>query len=194
MPKSRKRKRPAVKAAPPKLPGPPKKWFPRAIKFGSGLAAAIALAAAVVGLLFLWPRVTVDPEGPVDPSNPRQISFKITNTGFIPLKNAQPALGLCEIWFGPPKNLPERCEKSLGTRFRKPQWFVKTLARDESVKIRIDDLFNIQPPAEFGAADISIRVDFNPWIIPIQYAVEFRFQTRIETNGMLSWIPRPLDK
>jgi hypothetical protein len=73
-------------------------------------------------------------------------------------------------------------------------WFIKTLARDEATKIRIDDLFNIHAPAKFGAADISIVVTFNPWIVPYRYTIEYRFRTRAERDGNLSWIPRPLDK
>jgi hypothetical protein len=65
-------------------------------------------------------------------------------------------------------------------------------ARDETTKIRIDDLIAAR---SLAAADISVGVDFNIWIIPwLQVELQYRFQTRLEKDGKLSWIPRPLDK
>jgi hypothetical protein len=73
-----------------------------------------------------------------------------------------------------------------------PQWRVRWFARDETTKIRIDDLIAAR---SLAAADISVGVDFNIWIIPwLQVELEYRFQTRLEKDGKLSWIPRPLDK
>jgi len=148
----------------------------------------------IVGLIVFWPRLIVEAVGQIDPLRPFPITFKITNTGFIPLDSVQPAIGLCDFWTGSPKNLPDQCNGPLGSYLQMPQWFVSTLARDETTEVRLDDLFNIIPPAQFGAADISIKVAFNPWIVPIHWQREFRFQTRPERDGKLSWIARPLNK
>jgi len=130
----------------------------------------------------------------IDPSHPHPISFKITNTGFIPLWNLQPEFRLCEFDTNPPHNLPDRCVGHLGSILIMPQWFVSELARDETDELRFDDLFNVQPPAQFGAADISIVLKFNPWFVPTNFTIEKRFQTHLEDDGKLSWIPRPLNK
>src|ERR1700722_4227549 len=58
------------------------------------LAAAIVAgggAAAVTPL----PGVTVDPEGPLDPSNPYPISFEIADANLIPLHNVNAYLVIC---------------------------------------------------------------------------------------------------
>ena len=165
-------------------------WIP----LPSRLFAGFLAICTIVGLIVFWPRLIVEAVGQIDPLRPFPITFKITNTGFIPLDSVQPAIGLCDFWTGSPKNLPDQCNGPLGSYLQLPQWFVSTLARDATTEVRLDDLFNIIPPAQFGAADISIKVAFNPWIIPIRWQREFRFQTRLEQDGKLSWIARPLNK
>jgi len=164
-------------------------WIP----LPSRLFAGFLAICTIVGLIVFWPRLIVEAVGQIDPLRPFPITFKITNTGFIPLESVQPAIGLCDFWTGSPKNLPDQCNGPLGS-YQMRQWFVSTLARDETTEVRLDDLFNIIPPAQFGAADISIKVAFNPWIVPIHWQREFRFQTRPERDGKLSWIARPLNK
>ena len=165
-------------------------WIP----LPSRLFAGFLAICTIVGLIVFWPRLIVEAVGQIDPLRPFPITFKITNTGFIPLDSVQPAIGLCDFWTGSPKNLPDQCNGPLGSYLQMPQWFVSTLARDATTEVRLDDLFNIIPPAQFGAADISIKVAFNPWIIPIRWQREFRFQTRLERDGKLSWTARPLNK
>jgi len=165
-------------------------WIP----LPSRLFAGFLAICTIVGLIVFWPRLIVEAVGQIDPLRPFPITFKITNTGFVPVESVQPAIGLCDFWTGSPKNLPDQCNGPLGSYLQMPQWFVSTLARDETTEVRLDDLFNIIPPAQFGAADISIKVAFNPWIVPIHWQSEFRFQTRLERDGKLSWIARPLNK
>jgi hypothetical protein len=71
---------------------------------------------------------------------------------------------------------------------------VKELSRDESQEIRLEDLLAVKAPAIFGGADISIVLYFQPWFAPIPWSLEYRFQTRLEGDGKLSWVPRPLNK
>jgi hypothetical protein len=76
-----------------------------------------------------------------------------------------------------------------------PQWHVNWLARDEPTQVRFDDAIAIKAPGMFGAADISVGIEFNIWYVPfLRVPIEYRFQTRMEKNGKLSWIPRPLNK
>jgi hypothetical protein len=66
-------------------------------------------------------------------------------------------LGVCEIFYGEPKNLPERCNKIL-TYFDFTPWFAKKLAPDEAYTIHLDELLNVRG-GKFGAADISIKMN-----------------------------------
>jgi hypothetical protein len=174
MPRSRGRRRPPTRPPP---PPPPKKdhWqfvTPRR------LWSAILAFCTLLGVIVLWPRITIDPDrSQIDPLHPFPVSFTIRNTGFIPLENLRIDLGLCTIWTGPPMTLPDRCQK-VRSYLYKPEWRARRLARDEPFQIRLDDLLNIVPPAELGAADISVRATFYPWIIPYNFQIEHRFQTR----------------
>jgi hypothetical protein len=82
----------------------------------------------------------------------------------------------------------------LQTRLKQEQWFAKELAKDETITIRLDDPFHIFPPAKFGGADISIIIEYDLWIVPKRFRTEFRYVTRVENDGRLSWVPRPVNK
>jgi hypothetical protein len=156
------------------------------------------IVGAVVGLLIFLPRVTVEPAGQIDPSSPYPIPFTIINTGIIPLMNLQPAVGLCSVTLTmekkPPQSPPDSCAGSLGTRFVMPQWFIRKLSMDERHVVRFDDVFDITEGVKLAAADISIIIQYDPWMLPIRREKEFHFATRFEKDGKLSWIPRPLEK
>jgi hypothetical protein len=90
--------------------------------------------------------------------------------------------------------MKEECRTDTNSIIKMKDWMSGSLARDESQQIRIDDFFPIGPPAKLGGADISIVVDFNPWFVPITWRLEYRFQTRAEADGSMSWVPRPVGK
>jgi hypothetical protein len=54
--------------------------------------ALVAVAITLAGAFFFLPRVTVEPSGPYDPSNPSPITFTISNVNIIPLRNIDVAL------------------------------------------------------------------------------------------------------
>lgn len=174
----------------PKWQGKSKDNQPRIYKVVVYIVAIIGLAASIVTFL---PRITVDAGVQIDPGKPYPIPFTITNAGVVPITSVQPAIGLCSFWTEP-KTQSGTCEKSLATRLVMPQWFVHELKKDEKHVIRLDDLFRIAHPARFGGADISIVISYYLWIIPFQREIEFRFVTRKEIDGMLSWVPQPLNK
>src|ERR1700733_8772501 len=124
MPRSGKDREREKQRQPKPLPQKPRRVWTFASKAFAGVLAVCTLLGAVV----LWPRVTIEPEGQIDPSHPYPIAFKITNTGFVPLRDVQPFIGVCEFWPGEPKNLPDRCAGSLGSRFVMPQWHIRWLA------------------------------------------------------------------
>jgi hypothetical protein len=195
MPKSKTRKKEEKCRSRSKLPESRLPWWKRHWK---GIAAIAGTIAAVVGflsaLVTFLPRLTVEPAGQIDPSSPYPISFTIANIGIVPLSEVQPALGVCDIIYGEPKNLPERCVK-IGTFLMFDPWAVKVLAADERYTIQLDEALNIK--AKFGAADIAIKIGYYPWKLtswPFRITREFRFQTRLGDEGKLSWKARPLEK
>ena len=157
--------------------------------------AVILFLLGVSGLsvIGLWPRLTVDPGGQIDPITLSPIQFTITNTGFLSLSNVRPMLGICQLGFGRPLDSSFRCESPIPSKLVPRAWFARTLARDERHTIRLDDLFNVNPSLPFTGADISIAFSLDLWFIP-RPTKEFRFVTRLERDGKFSWIQRPLDK
>ncbi|MGO8952084.1 MAG: hypothetical protein ACLP1W_19250 [Rhodomicrobium sp.] len=194
MPVSRKRKPPAkTKGHPARREQSTTHWSTLK-KISAALVATVGFVAAAVTFL---PRVTVDPEGSLDPSSPYPISFRITNTGIIPLSDVQPILGICEFVVDIPKRMVDRCNGPLQSKlvpFPASIWHVNRLAMDEKYSIRLDDFLKIASSATFGGANISIIIEYRPWILPLHREKEFRFITRLESDGKLSWLSRPVDK
>ncbi|MGQ0445118.1 MAG: hypothetical protein ACT4O2_08345 [Beijerinckiaceae bacterium] len=194
MSKSRKRKPTAKSIRPLKSQGRSSGHWSTGRKWVSGISAVFsAIGLASAGATFL-PHLTIDPGGAIDPSKPYPVPFTITNRSIIPLSDVQPSLGICEIYYGEPKNLAERCGK-MRTYFSFTPWFVHKIAPDETYTIHLDEFLNVK--GKFGAADISIKVEYYPWILtfwPFRNEKEFRFQTRLGSDGKLWWKDRPLEK
>ena len=194
MSKRLKRKRRTITTLPQESPRKSRRYWSIFLRALGGMTFCLGLAASVATFL---PRITVDSPPQIDPLSPYPIPFTITNIGLVPLVNVQPAIGICELWT---KRTSESshdsrpCEGSIRGRIMMDKWFIKELRADERHLIRLDDLFHIKPPARFGGADISIIVSYQPWLIPFKREFEFRFFTREEKDGTLSWTPRPLDR
>jgi hypothetical protein len=161
----------------------------------------VTLITLVVPFL---PHVTVEPVTPTefDSSNLSRISFVIANTGVISLTDVQPTLGVCGILMGQqPQEISDWCAGPLTYQFHFQQWFAKTLGVDERYTIRLDDVIALpktsRPYHFLSAADLSILVHFHPWYLkfwPFNMEREFRFKTKLEADGKLSWEARPVEK
>jgi hypothetical protein len=164
--------------------------------FWKNVGAVIMTIVALSGIsaIALWPRVTVEPGGQIDPTQASPIYFTIANGGLIPLWNVKPRLGICEIQVGEPTDLVDRCEKGILSALVPTSWFASSLAMDEKQTLRLDDAIKIAAPMKFGGANISIGVEYQPWFIPIRRNKEFRFSTKLERDGKMSWVQRPLNK
>ncbi len=156
------------------------------------LATAVFVSGAAAALMFL-PGVTVDPEGPLDPSSPYPISFRISDSNFIPLHNVNAYLVIC---YAVPVPVPpaQGCQPPYRTRLFKAGWRDHVLASDRSFTITLDDFMRFIAPEKLGGADISIIVEYQPGIIPLRQEKEFRFATAPRVDGKLDWVSRPLEE
>jgi hypothetical protein len=158
------------------------------IVFSAGL---IGFASAIATLL---PRLTIDPDAG-DTVKPLATTFRIKNTGFIPLSNVQPMIGVCTFKLGTIEfggSTQNSCGGSLKRiSYINKMWFAKWLTMDETLVLRIDDMIT---GVNFLGADISIAVEYQPWIFPWTQTFEFRFETRKEVDGTWTWTPRPLTR
>jgi hypothetical protein len=80
---------------PPTGPGHPRRFR---LTLGGVFAAILAICTLVGAAAIFYPRLVVDPEQQeIDRYNTDHLSFKIRNTGYIPLFNVTPMLGVCDI-------------------------------------------------------------------------------------------------
>jgi hypothetical protein len=156
------------------------------------LAAAVLAGGTAAALMYL-PGVTVDPAGPLDPSNPYPISFTISDANVIPLHNVDVYLVICYAVAAPAPSAPT-CQPPYKTRKFKAGWRGHALPADQPFTIALDDFLRFAPPAKFGGADISIIVEYQPWFVPLRQEREFRFATELGTDGKLYWASRPADE
>jgi hypothetical protein len=155
------------------------------------LAAAALSGGAAAAVMYL-PGVMVVSEGPVDPSNPYPISFDISDANFIPLNNVNAYLVICYAVAAPAPPARE-CQPPYNIRIFKAGWRDHALSADRKFSIVLDDFLRFTAPARFGGADISIFVEYQPWLFPVREEKEFRFATEPRIDGKLEWISRPAD-
>jgi hypothetical protein len=77
--------------------------------------------------------------------------------------------------------------------FSPPTWRAKILSVDEKLTLRFDDYVN-QRGMIVEYADIAIGIKYHPWLLPWTREKQFRFVTRKEADGKMTWIPMPLEK
>jgi hypothetical protein len=152
------------------------------------LAAAAFVGGATAAVVFL-PGVTVDAQGPVDPSNPYPISFMIGDANLIPLNNVNAYLVICYVAAVPTPPVPV-CQPPFDTRLFKAGWRGHSLGAHEPFTVTLDDFLRLAAPAKFGGADISIIVEYQPWLFPVRQEKEFRFATQPGIDGKLYWTAR----
>jgi hypothetical protein len=178
----------------PELPGRTSKDTAAALKRNRSLRAlaAAVLAGGTAAAVMYLPGVTVDPEGPVDPAKPYPISFDISDANFIPLENVNAYLVICYAVAAPAPPAPI-CQPPYKMRKFKAGWRDHSLSADRPFTIVLDDFLRFDAPARLGGADISIVVEYQPWLFPIREEKEFRFVTAPRIDGKFEWISRPVD-
>jgi hypothetical protein len=179
----------------PEAQGPTSKDRQAALKRNRSLRslAAVALAGGAVAAVMYLPGVTVDPEGPVNPSNPYPISFTISDANFIPLENVNAYLEICYVVAAPAPAM-HTCQRPDKTLLFKADWRNHSLSTDQQFSITLDDFLRFAAPTKFGGADVSIIVEYQPLVFPIRQERTFRFATELGTDGKLYWISRSVDE
>jgi hypothetical protein len=170
------------------------------IVFWTTLPLTVAAAA-----LFFLPRITVEPSGPYDPSQPTPLIFTIINTNIVPLRNVQVGLGVCYFDLGGTKirspesgngEIPKDCSGPSGEIINITGWFFHWLDVDEKAQIPIESGIKngIDPRQQIDHANITIAVAYSPWWAPWRNIRQFRFVTRKLSDGKTYWSPEPLNK
>ena len=126
---------------------------------------AVLWLTIVTSALFFLPRVTVDPSGPYDPSNPLPTTFTISNNNIVPLRDVQVFLGLCYV--APSMAAPPQPECNGPSLSRLVKWKIKWLDVDEKYQIAMEDLLRTPDgKTQIEKANITIGITYTPWWMP----------------------------
>jgi hypothetical protein len=155
-----------------------------------GLSVVMTLLAG--GFYFL-PRVTVEPSGAYDPANPSSITFTISNINIVPLRDVQAGVGVCSVAL--PKSPiifhGQQCNGPATAIFHPPSsWYVKWLDVDEKWQIAMEEEFI--GPHQIENANVTIVITYTPWRMFWRTTKQFRFVTKIRSDGKIYWTPTPL--
>ena len=184
MPESRGRK--AKRTAGPKTPKKPPP--PSKSRWGWVLKALGAVVSAI-GLLALLPAVTVEPSNAPEASNPFSGVFKIANAQFYPIQRVRVQAYLWCVRMGAGTNTtrPSLCIKGniAGSR---PEWNQDIPARGSRQIVAGEVLYGT--PNALMYAELSIKVSYQPWFLPISFEREDQFYTRRKDNGDIEWLSK----
>lgn len=166
----------------------------RGWSWGTSLGWGISVAGLAITLLVFWPRITVDPDGEIDPADTKSMAFRLTNSGILTLRDVRPALGVCEIsGFPAGDDHPiQTCSGPLQSYAFIKAWRASAITIDEHPTIRLWDAIGLNNGSRVTRADISIKVFYFDWMWPIEFQKEFRFTTTQLANGKLVWTPMPI--
>jgi hypothetical protein len=148
-------------------------------------AGGFTAVGTIASLLVLLPRVTVNVDDPIEPSNSMSASFTIANNSIIPLWDAGAALAFRRI-AAPALGVYLESVAPMGTTFLRPSWLHHKLAMDEHFTVTPAELVSYATEG-----DIWIVVSYQPWFLPIRCEKRFHFVTRPESNGRSYWFAMP---
>lgn len=140
----------------------------------------IVAISVLVSLFILWPRLTINLGEVVDRTNPFYSSFRLSNDGYVPIKNIR---FKCEM-----KKVSLKDNSSFtNCSFTFSNYFIQSLNTSESTTIRFDNFFNKNMSVSF--ARIEVVVSYNPFIFPLLFKKVQQFETLQDSNGELFWVP-----
>lgn len=172
------------------------------------LWSSVAMTLVAGGFFFL-PRVTVEPSGPYDSLNPSPITFRVSNTNIIPLKNVDFSIGICFLSLRPGKGVEFRgegsgfenkakdCNGPAQSKLVFAPWSIKWLDVDEKYEIALEEALKSRsdPRMQIERANMTIGITYTPWRLPfLRSTREFRFVTTERSDGKIYWVPVPLNR
>jgi hypothetical protein len=138
-----------------------------------GIAGLVIGIVGLAGLISLWPSLSIEPLAPIDSKQPFSVPFKVTNSGYLPIKDLEPFCYVHSVKVG-----GHTFTANLMTN---KNWATAHLERGESITIVSNFIHSDVMPAE---ADIAIAVDYKPWGMPFK---TMRAVSRFVGHFGLTW-------
>jgi len=153
------------------------------------LVTILSVVSAIVGILALLPDVTIEPASAPEASNPFSGVFKVANGQIYPIEHVhiEAYLWCVKMGAGIDPTPPSVCEKG-NIPSSRSQWN-QDIAPHGSRQIIAGELLYGTPRALLYA-EISIKVSYRPWFLPISLEREDRFYTRRKDNGDIEWLSK----
>lgn len=161
---------------------------PRRSRWG-WLITAFTLLAGAVGFLVLLPAVMIEPSNAPETSNPFSGVFKVMNEQFYPLQHVhiQAYLWCVKMGTGTDTSRPSMCEKG-NIASSRPEWNKDIAPHGSRQIIAGEALYGTSHAILY--AEISMKMSYTPWFLPIQLEREDTFYTRRKDNGDVEWLSK----
>lgn len=121
----------------------------------ANVGLGLTILGVLLGLISLWPSLTVSVNTPTDPAQPFSVPFQITNASYIPLKDVKIYCYIHRVRIG---GLTVKSSLLYNNN-----WRAAELGRGESITIISKVIYAPILPAE---ADIVIVADYKVWGLP----------------------------
>ncbi|MGB7220238.1 MAG: hypothetical protein WBD07_15675 [Vicinamibacterales bacterium] len=139
--------------------------------------AVVGAVGTLVGLVQIWPRVDLTPGQPLDTATPFSVPFVLTNVGYFPITNISADCSIRAVILETQTRIDDN-----GGNIAIP---FPTLAPSQAMTLICP--FNQLVPVgrgTFPILDVSLLVQFQPWIIPKTFRVLRRFDAK---HGRTNW-------
>ena len=140
----------------------------------TALGTALGLVTAI---LTLFPWLSVEPAGLLDPANPYTVPFVLSNDGFIPLVNVKVT---CWISGAGPSGQIRNNKLS-------PHETISYLSYRAKVSLGCFNMLSLKE-ITLDWATFVIKIDYRPYILPLYRGQEFKFVTAKTSDGSFHWL------
>jgi hypothetical protein len=148
--------------------------------------------AGLSGLLWFWPKITVEDSFPLNERDILSTQFVISNESNMSIRNVEPSISIARITTT--DGLTINGDQNFRGRLREPNSpenkRVATMRAGEKNTVQFPQSFQIGSNTDF--ADIAVVVNYRAFFIPCKK--RSRFTTVKDADGNLHWRSQPLAK
>jgi hypothetical protein len=154
--------------------------------------ASIGAVVTIAGIAKFFPLIDVKAIAEADPVNPLSAVFELKNEQVYELRDLSIEVSLRCAKLGYGKNDdPIDCRRP-SLRSDSKRWSQHTLGAGQPYDFTPGERMFITPGG-MRYVQISIYVSFKPWLLPWWPEQEYRFETRVRSDGKVDWLRIPND-